>query len=273
MTDTECFNESPYVHEVPMESDTSIEFNHKHRPMIEQFYNEKEVELITRILSDRTTHMKHILKLYKFMISSAKARKKAIYEKTEEDVLKEITDTKGYSLNMESLASNVSQNIAESMFNTDLFHKQLDCIPVFLDFAYMYYVRYYSDDSPVLKLPTFMPKFHMIMSVLKAPQDDLQACFEQCIENSIIADMRQQVPPYYLRTDLNEEEIREKMKIIVLPLFKDIITHLLQLGKTKKIKISDSEIYANVVIDARPDNIDVQDNCRDIQDNCRDIMN
>lgn len=251
-TDEGEYDTSPYLNDDVIERKPQ-------RVTKEQFYTEKETELISKFFVNREVHLKHLFKLYKFIQPAAKPRKKPLYEKTEEDVLKDIMSTKGYSLNMDSLADSVSSDVAESMFNAELFHKQLDCVPLFVDFAYMYYVRFYCDDSPVLKLPAFMPKFRMIMAVLKTPSDELQACFEQCIENEIIADMRQEVPPYYLRTDLSEDEIREKMKLLVLPMFKDILRHLIGLGKTKKITLKPSEVAKDsITIEARADNLDVQ---------------
>lgn len=223
---------------------------------VEQFYTDEETQQLKRIFADRKKHLRYLFKLYKFIIPITTPRKKQLYEKTEEDVVRDISNTVGYSLNMDSLANDISRDIAESIRSTELFHKQIACIPVFIDFSYIYYIRHFCDDSPVLKLPTFLPKFRMIMAAIKAPDNELHACFEQCIQNTIIADMRQEIPPYHLRTDLTEEEIREKVKLLILPMFKDILKYLLTLGTMKKIPVRVGNDGTSGVPIARADNLD-----------------
>lgn len=245
---------SPYIDSSPEPSPVA--------EVKEQFYTEQEVNHISKLFTDNKKHLAYLFKLYKFIQPIIQPRKKPIYEMTEEDVLKDVMSTTSYSLDMDSLAEGVTKDVSASMFGTELFNKQIECVPLFIDFAYMYYVRHFCDDAPVLKLPTFMPKYKLIMSTLKVPYDELYACFEQCIENSIIAEMRQEIPPYHLRTDLSEPEIREKMKILVLPLCKDILKHLLDLGYTKKIQIREPtgpyKSPDTTTITARVDNLEEQ---------------
>lgn len=254
------FETSPYLEGSTDFTPEPVESHNK-----EQFYTEQETNRISKMFENRSNHMKYLFKLYKFIAPAAKQRKKAIYEKTEAEVLEDVMNTKGYSLDMDSLAGNVASEIEESMRSNELFHKQIECIPLFIDFAYMYYIRNFCDDTPVLKLPTFLPKFKLIMSMLKVPHDDLYGYFEHCIENEIIKEMRQEIPPFHLRTDLTEIEIRDKMKLLVLPMFKNILKGLLEMGGTKKIAIrpdngarSDS-ITIPINHNSREDNLQTED--------------
>jgi hypothetical protein len=194
----------------------------------EQFYDEPTIKHIEKMFPNRKAHLDTLFRIYKFIAAAVSKKKKNIPEKTKEDVLADIMDSK-YSLDMEAIAASTQKELIDNLKQNGLFHKQIAAVPVFIDFAYMYYVQHFDREAPIHKLPMFLPKYRMIMATLKAPCDDLFVSFENCIENRIIMDMRVEIPPYHLRTDLTDGEIREKLKIVVVPALKDILEMCLKL--------------------------------------------
>jgi hypothetical protein len=107
--------------------------------------------------------------------------------------------------------------------------KQLLLIPIFIDFAFVYYLRGYDDQSPIRKLPIGLTKFNMIMNLVNAPKDRLYEIFTMFITNEFIAEIRQENPPFYLMTDLTEEEVDYKLTNVVQPLFKELLDSIVKL--------------------------------------------
>jgi hypothetical protein len=193
----------------------------------EQFYTQDKEEKTELLFTDRKKHLNILIKLYKSIFKSAKA----IWDKTQADVTNDILHS-GYSLDFSNIIETSKRDILAAQNVTKIFHKQLSFIPVFLDFAYIYYVRHFDKFAPVHKLPTFLTKYKLIMAAVKAPIDDLYVYFEQCLSNKFITELRIEIPPYHMRTMLTEDKIREKIKIHVEPLFKEILRLLIKLDNS-----------------------------------------
>ena len=189
----------------------------------EQFYGESVIDKIKKMFPNKNKHMQTLIKLYKFIF---RKEEKTFINKTEEELLSEIMDA---SLSLEKLQTD--SNFLNQYKKNNLFEEKIKRIPVFIDFAYLYYIQHIDSEAPIHKLPMTQLKYKLIMNALHIPKNDLYACFEQCIDNKFIADLRIEVPPFYLRTDMPEKEIKEKIKLIVEPLFKDILKYLLDIHK------------------------------------------
>ena len=181
----------------------------------EQFYGESVIDKIKKMFPNKNKHMQTLIKLYKFIF---RKEEKTFINKTEEELLSEIMDA---SLSLEKLQTD--SNFLNQYKKNNLFEEKIKRIPVFIDFAYLYYIQHIDSEAPIHKLPMTQLKYKLIMNALHIPKNDLYACFEQCIDNKFIADLRIEVPPFYLRTDMPEKEIKEKIKLIVEPLFNDIL--------------------------------------------------
>ena len=197
-------------------------------PPQEHFYEESTIEKIKKMFPDKNKHMNTLINLYKFIF---RKEKKSFINKSEEDVIKEISEA---SLSLDKLDS--ESNFLDQYKNNNLFEEKIKRIPVFIDFAYLYYIQHIDPEAPIHKLPVTPLKYKIIMSALKIPANDLYACFEQCICNKFIADVRNETPPFYLRTDMTETEIKEKIKLLIEPLFKDILKYLLDIHKKYYVK-------------------------------------
>jgi hypothetical protein len=210
-------------------------------------------EKIKSLFPSRKVHIDTLLKLYKFIFSG---NKKAIWEKTEEELKDDILNT-SYSLDISKILEQHLLEIKQFEKQKENFNKRLSAIPVFIDFAYLFYVQHYDVSAPVYKLPAYLNKYKMITYCLKAPiNDDLYACFEQCIENNFLSELRVENPPFYLTTDLSEKEIKEKIELIVKPLCKDILTQLLKMyQKETGVNFSPQLSLENIEIKTREDNL------------------
>ncbi len=95
------------------------------------------------------------------------------------------------------------------------------------------------------------------MDALNTPHDDLHAYFLQCIENHYIRDIRVEHPPYMMRTELSPSEVREKIKLLIKPVAKEILNGLFKLDKSKR-KVRDvSQSGAPEIAVAREDNLEM----------------
>ncbi len=196
-------------------------------PINEQFYKESTIEKIQKMFPNKKSHMNILFKLYKFIFEEVK---KATWEKTEQDVSDDIMSS-NFSLDFTQLMEDNSRNIYRQLFRNKMFQKRISAIPVFIDFAYLYYVQYLDSSAPIHKLPMTLFKYKLLMHSLNAMQDDLYACFEQCIENKFIRELRIETPPFYLRTDMTDEQVKEKLELIVKPLCRDILKQVFELHR------------------------------------------
>jgi len=204
-------------------------------PVQEQFYEDSTINHLKKLFPDRKTHMDTLLKLFKYCFYQPN---KNILSKTADDVVEDITSTP-ISLDLGKVLQEQTNEITEYYAEEAKFEKRVAAIPMFIDFAYMYYVWFYDSEAPIHKLPMTMMKFKLIEEALAAPHDDLQAAFEHCIENSYILDMRIEKPPFMMRTELTPDQVREKLKIVVKPVCHDILTELLRLDqkRTKSLTV------------------------------------
>jgi hypothetical protein len=234
-----------------LDNETSPFFDDYNETKPEQFYTDNIAEKIKNLFPSRKIHIETLLKMYKFIF---KADKKAIWEKTEAELKDDILST-SYSLDISKILEQQLLEIKQYEKQKELFGKRLSAIPIFIDFAYLFYVQHYDTSAPVHKLPTYLNKYKMIAYCLKAPLDnDLYACFEQCIENNFISDLRIENPPFYLRTELSEKEIKEKIELIVKPLCKDILAQLLKIYQ-KETGVNYSENIKLEELRTREDNL------------------
>lgn len=210
------FDDSPYF--------TGASLTSAQEPNPEQFYSESTITKLKKMFPDKLSHMKVLLTSYKFCFPSKKVNK-PIVEKTEQEVLEELTNTK-ISLDIGDMIQEQSDAIKNYYIEEKLFSKRVAEIPVFIDFAYLYYVWCYDSEAPIHKLPNSIFKFNMLSSALGVSQDKLNNAFAQCIENPFIRDLRIEKPPFTMRTDLSKDEIRKKINEIVKPVCKEILNGL-----------------------------------------------
>lgn len=210
------FDDSPYF--------TGASLTSAQEPTPEQFYSESTITKLKKMFPDKLSHMKVLLTSYKFCFPSKKVNK-PIVEKTEQEVLEELTNTK-ISLDIGDMIQEQSDAIKNYYIEEKLFSKRVAEIPVFIDFAYLYYVWCYDSEAPIHKLPNSIFKFNMLSSALGVSQDKLNNAFAQCIENPFIRDLRIEKPPFTMRTDLSKDEIRKKINEIVKPVCKEILNGL-----------------------------------------------
>jgi hypothetical protein len=219
----------------------------------EQFYTKPIIDKIKELFPDRKTHLDKLVSMYKNIFLETK---KMTWEKSQKEVTDEILTT-GFSLNIGKILEEQMEQIKKHEEQEKTFNSRISAIPIFIDFAYLFYVQHYDKNAPIHKLPTHILKYKLLTNALRAPIDDLYACFEQCIENSFISDLRIEKPPFYLRTDLSKEELKEKINLIVKPLCKDILTNLLKMYSRENPGTALSIIKSDDIpkIQERADNI------------------
>lgn len=193
--------------------------------------NSQDVDIIKsfkEMFPDRETHLKTLFQIYKAI---AIDDKKQMWEMNEEDLLNELAKKESFQLKND--LDQQSDDIKKYVFKNVVFHKKVSSVPVFIDFAYMYYITYFDHNAPICRLPKNMLKYKLFAQMLNIPKDNLYNCFEQCIENEFFKELRIEEPPFYLRTELTEDEIKKKFRNLVLPLLKEILGYLVRLGKPK----------------------------------------
>jgi hypothetical protein len=188
---------------------------------------------IKNMFPDRSSHLKSLVSIYRFINAVNVSSGKALYEKTKADLISDVMDA-SYSIDVEKMLAEHDKDTVLQLKKDRVLYKQVAAIPAFLDFAYIYYVQHYNNSAPIYKLPVFLQKLKLIMTALKAPYDKLAVCFEQCIENKTISSMRIETPPYHMRIDLTKEQIREQIRQEVLPVLKNILNLCLKLDKPDK---------------------------------------
>jgi hypothetical protein len=235
-----------------------------HVPAQETFYSESTTAKLKALYGDRTKLLAKILDMYKFIF---KQEKKQIWEKTAADIDDDVMSAK-YDLNLDNIVKESYAEILNANQITELINKKTAMIPILLDFCYVYYVGNFDEDAPFHRLPTTHLKYCLITRALHAYGTDIYAninsIFEQIINNTFFKDLRIETPPYYLRTELTQTEIKEKLAIVVKPICKDLVNYLLKLkAPTPCVKISiidgtangttsDSTVYKESLINATP---------------------
>lgn len=210
----------------------------------EQFYTEKTIDKLHKMFPDRETHARTLLNLYKFIFSNFT---KQIWEKTDDDVVNDVAGTT-LSLDFERMMKEQIAELKASELSTRLFSKRIASIPVFIDFAYLYYIWHFDSNAPIHKLPMTQIKYDMIMSTVAPKKNELYYMFLQCITDGFLMELRIEKPPYMMRTDLTRAQLDEKLKNTIKPFFKDMLNRLLALDRmtkhnlatgTKSIQIAD----------------------------------
>jgi hypothetical protein len=205
-------------------------------PLEEPIYTGDTAQKIKQMYISSSNLLQTIIKMYKTM---SKPVSKQLWEKTAKDIQDDTMSAK-YDLNLDNFVKDSCTEILSMQQNSKNFKKKLEMVPVIIDFCYIYYVHYFDDTAPFHKLPATLFKYRLISNTLCAygpTYNTVNSIFEQIIENDIIIDMCQS-PPYHLRTDLTEMEIKEKMEIHVLPIIKNLINSILKLKRTETISIS-----------------------------------
>lgn len=183
---------------------------------------------LQKMFPNKVFHMKVLLKLYDFCFPR-KPVIKPVFEKTQDEILEDIKKTT-ITLNLENMLTEQTEALKQYYTQEELLDQQVAKIPMFLDFAYLYYAWCYDKEAPIYKLPNTPMKFNIICEALNSTNDNLTSVFSQCIKNNFIKDLRIEQPPFMLRTDLTKEEIREKINSIVKPLCKEILNGLFALN-------------------------------------------
>jgi len=200
--------------------------------MLSQPSKEKIIDKLRLMFPDRITHMKILIDLYKKCFTT-KAKSLPNYEKSIDDVISDVMNTK---INLD-LSKDIQDNVSELInqeYDKTFFSKRVQSIPVFLDFAFIYYVWNYDKHAPIHKLPSII-KFNMIIDAISAPKDILYTSFKTCIENKHISEMRIEIPPYMLRTELSYKEVKKIVDEEIKPIFKTIINELLKMEKSSMV--------------------------------------
>lgn len=192
-------------------------------PYFEDYVEEPEEptipERIKAMFPTRQNHLASIYKVYKTCFNNFKTQ--SAWMGSGENLLEELLNTK-ISLNIDAQASvDMAKN---AIFQQEIVTASVGSIPIFLDFAYLYYVHRYDDKAPIYKLPAKLSKYDLFANALECPKDELYECFKQCIENEFISELRIETPPYMLRTELDINQIQKKIITEVEPLCKKILT-------------------------------------------------
>ena len=184
---------------------------------------------ILSLFPNKKHHMRVLFRMYKFIFAE---NKKEIWDKSESEVVQDIQGTP-FSFDFSELMNDHKSSEMSNMLKNKQLTMQLGQINIFIDFAYLYYVQYYDKNAPMYQLPTSLLRYKLLMSALRSPKDNLYNCFEFCITNEFIKDLQIIIPPFNLRTELSEAEIRHNMATIVQPVCKEILSSLFELYRTE----------------------------------------
>lgn len=178
---------------------------------------------------NRTTLLSKIIAMYKFIF---KEEKKQIWEKTASDVNDDVASAK-YNLDLDKIVKESYAEIYNAEQLNKLVKKKITMIPAFLDFCYIYYVTYFDENCPFYKLPISKLKYRVIATSLRAYGNeqlhDINILFEKIIDDEFFKELRIEYPPFCLRTELTDAEIREKLNTTVKSTCKVLLDKLLKL--------------------------------------------
>lgn len=172
-------------------------------------------------------HMQILLKTYKLCFPK-KINAELIFNKNEDTLLKDIKNN-DYSFDFVKAVEEQKAALFEHANRDKILATQLENIPVFLDFAFIYYVWYFDDQAPIHKMPSTVLKFNMITDALGVERNDLYSAFFKCVENNFIKELRIEKPPFMLRTEMTFEDVQKKL-LDINPLLKNILDALLKLN-------------------------------------------
>lgn len=211
------------------------------------------------LYKDRKRIINTITSMYKFIFSS---EKKQIWEKSANDIQDDVMSAK-YNLDLDKIVKESYADILNAESRTKLIQKKTQMIPALLDFCYVYYVKFYNGEAPFYKVPMSKLKLRFILSTLKANNETINGLFEKIIEDKFLAELRQEIPPYYLRTELSIDEIKEKLENDAKPICKQLLEQLYRLPDVDAVNTTaDNDVAVNNI-----DNADTTDtNFKIIQD-------
>ena len=184
---------------------------------------------------DHKKIMNRILEIYRFIVTP---EEKQNWEKNQQDVMMDILRS-NYTIdvNLEKFIKEHSKSILNSQINTreQAVAKKTTLVSALFDLAYVYFSRYCDENAPLYNLPRGI-RFDLITNVLKRCAasdselvDQIIATFKEINDNETLTDMRNDQPPYHLRTTLNTDEIKEQLETIVKPAGSKLIGMLLKL--------------------------------------------
>jgi hypothetical protein len=198
----------------------------------EQFYSDTAATKLKKMYKSRENLLCTILSMTKFIsTSTAKhVHKTLVKSKATKDMIHLNESLTSFILNQQDEITSIQDYGL-------IVQEKLKLLPVLIDFCYVYYVHSFDDNAPFHKLPMTVAKLRMILSALHAYGNhyaQVNSIFELIIENQILTDMRIETPPYYMRTDLTDKEIEEKLNLLVIPAIKDLLKELIYLDPKKK---------------------------------------
>ncbi len=194
---------------------------------------ESEYAKLKKFLPTSKKHMSILLDLYKFCFELHSIGK----EKTTDEVVEEIASL-GSNLDIGKIFAKQLEELKKQELDRRLFGKRIEQIPNFIKYAYTYYVWHLDNTAPICRLPTTLTKYRLISKVLNESNTEevsestnttLEQLFEELITDKFIADLRVEQPPFLIRTDLQPEEIKQKIETTVKPLCKKVLAALLKL--------------------------------------------
>ncbi len=189
-------------------------------PEIPETSANSTLEMLRTLFPDKQQHMQSLLKIYKLCFPKII---KPIFKKTTEDIIRDIKNSQGSSIMKEQKKALLMHANEEKILKT-----QIQNIPIFADFAFIYFIWCYDKDAPIHQLPLTGLRFNMIVDAIHADRN-ISQLFSKCINDSFIKDLRNEKPPFLLRTQMATPEIQEKINAVVKPLFKSILNELIKL--------------------------------------------
>lgn len=182
------------------------------------------LEKLRELFPDQSTHYKKLAQIYSFCFPKEPVNK-PVFEKSDEEVISEIHNTP-ISLDLGEVLQEQTEDTKKYYMNNELFGRRVANIPVLIDFAYIYYIWRYDKNAPVFELPASILKFNVIASAAQVPDDKLKKYFMTCITDPFIRDLRNERPPFMMRTDMSQDEIKDKIREVVEPLCRKILMGL-----------------------------------------------
>lgn len=180
-----------------------------------------EDELTTeQLYQDLPQMLKAIYRLFKVV---QRKTVMPIHLKDPNDVYKEVASMKELNFNFTDA---IKESFASSLKNPlSLIRRKLDSLPILLDFIYSYYLRMFHLDFPVYKIPQTLDKFKYHKTILNLNDEkfkDINEKFELLINDEFLNDIRVNMPPYHMRTQLPIATIENTIEEII-PTIKSII--------------------------------------------------
>ena len=198
---------------------------------------ESLLDQLKKMFPDKHQHMQTLIKTFRKCFPKKAAD--PLFMKSMQDMMKDMKNMK--------LSDDLTEALEEqkkALFyyaNRDkVLEVQVANIPVFIDFAFVYFIWCYDDTAPICRMPLTGLRFKMIVEALDSPNTELVECFFKCLEDPFIKELRIEKPPFIMRTELTYDEIRTKL-VDVEPLFKNILQLLL------KISMLNGDLLENVV--------------------------